>query len=51
MVPTPQFEQLAHLERPLFTDDTAQMQEVLKEIEREVQKWQRVDPRSWMTEK
>lgn len=50
MVPTPQFDQFAHLERPLFTGDTTQLQKVWKEIDREVQEWQRVDPRSWMSE-
>ncbi|EMG2117721.1 hypothetical protein ACV344_29810 [Pseudomonas aeruginosa] len=50
MVPTPLFDQFAHLDRPLFTGDISRLQEVWNDVDREAQSWTLADPRSWMSQ-
>lgn len=44
VLPTPQFNQFEHLDRPLFTGDMTRLQEVWDAIDAEVSEWHNVEP-------
>lgn len=47
VLPTPQFDQFAHLDAPLFTGERKQLRAVWDEFANEAHQWHRVDPRQW----
>lgn len=47
VLPTPQFDQLAHLDAALFTGDLAQLRAVWDEFSNDAHEWHQVDPRQW----
>lgn len=48
VLPVPQFDQFANLDKPLFIGERARLQEVWDEFEKDTQNWHRVDPAEWM---
>lgn len=50
VLPTPQFNQFEHLDRPLFAGDMARLQEVWDAIDAEVSEWHNVEPSSLLSQ-
>lgn len=48
VLPVPQFDQFAHLEKALYHGDRARLQAVWDEFEKETRNWHRVEPAGWM---
>lgn len=46
VLPHPQFDQFAYLDQPLFTGDTATLQEIWRGLEHEISNWHDIDPRT-----
>ena len=48
VLPVPQYDQFAHLDKPLYIGDRSRLQAVWDEFENDTRNWHRVDPAGWM---